>query len=129
MKTIYTIICLLYMVSCINAGEVWVVSQKGLSDDRQPKKVVWVVTQKPSKVSKVCECSNQCVCGCNQGKECDCNQSGHNADMNRDRNPDKMSGFEIIRPQPDRIATCNKGTLSHVRTIEPYTSQPCVTGY
>ena len=61
------------MVSCINA-DVWVVSQKGLSDDRQPKKVVWVVTQKPSKVSKVCSCSKECVCGCNQGKECDCNK-------------------------------------------------------
>ena len=120
MKTIYTILCLLYTIPCINAGEVWVVTAR-------PN--VWAITQKPSKVSKVCSCSKECVCGCNQGKECDCNQSGHNADMNRDRNPDKMSGFEIIRTQPDRIATCNKGTLSHVRTIEPYTSQPCVTGY
>jgi hypothetical protein len=96
MKTIYTIICLLYMVSCINA-DVWVVSQKGLSDDRQPKKVVWVVTQKPSKVSKVCSCSKECVCGCNRGKECDCDK------------PKPQSQYRIVTPAEAWSCTVGNG--------------------
>lgn len=60
-----SIVCLL-ILACPCYGEVWKITQTSSA------KSVWAITQKPSKVSKVCACSKECTCGCNQGKECDC---------------------------------------------------------
>lgn len=63
-----SLLCMVIARGCVAYGsEVWVVSKQAKS--------VWAITDKPSKVLKVCPCSKDCVCGCNQGKECTCNRA------------------------------------------------------